>query len=153
MQSNDELTSEINRLTAEREALRAEVAQYRQGAQSEADAADEARRALTKAREVLKQLMEAFDSEVWVCHQCGHEEDTTDMDSAIYLREFLAHQPAPAAKREHILYRDGDSIDCIPESILDRNGQVALAMCTVCGKAEFELDGPCEPAPAVKGEE
>jgi hypothetical protein len=41
----------------------------------------------------------------------------------------------------HDLYKDGDT--GIPEQITDRNGQVELALCKRCGKAEIELSGPC----------
>lgn len=41
---------------------------------------------------------------------------------------------------DHALYEDGDAD--IPKGILDRNGQVVLAMCKKCHKAEIELDEP-----------
>lgn len=46
------------------------------------------------------------------------------------------------AKKEHTLYKDGDSN--IPEQILDRNGQVALSMCKKCRRAEIDLEEPCD---------
>ncbi len=42
---------------------------------------------------------------------------------------------------KHKLYKTGDTD--IPEGIKDRNGEVVLDMCKVCGKAESELDQPC----------
>jgi hypothetical protein len=48
-------------------------------------------------REVLLYLMQQFDAESWECRCCGHSEDCATMDSAIYLREYLASHPAPAA--------------------------------------------------------
>lgn len=44
--------------------------------------------------------------------------------------------------REHVLYetRDADR----PEQICDQNGEVVLALCRLCGKAECELDSECE---------
>lgn len=33
----------------------------------------------------------------------------------------------------------------IPEKIKDRNSDIALDMCVICGKAESELEGSCEP--------
>ena len=42
---------------------------------------------------------------------------------------------------EHDLYTDADKDK--PDAICDGNGQVALAMCKKCGKAEIELDEPC----------
>lgn len=45
-------------------------------------------------------------------------------------------------KVKHILYETGDP-DC-PKEILDSNGEVALAMCKLCGKGEIELEKPCK---------
>ncbi len=42
----------------------------------------------------------------------------------------------------HILYKKGD-VGC-PPAILDRNGDVALACCRICGKGEAELTEPCK---------
>ncbi len=48
----------------------------------------------------------------------------------------------------HELYKTGDR-DC-PEAILDRNGEVVLAMCRKCQKVEVELDAECtEPEQSV----
>lgn len=47
-------------------------------------------------REVLNYLMQQFDAENWECRRCGHSEDCATMDSAIYLREYLAKHPAQA---------------------------------------------------------
>lgn len=44
---------------------------------------------------------------------------------------------------DHLLYKDGDA--CIPDAIKDRNGQVVLSLCTVCGKGEAELVNRCDP--------
>jgi hypothetical protein len=41
-------------------------------------------------RAALLYLMQQFDSETWECPNCGHSEDTATMDSAYYLREYLA---------------------------------------------------------------
>ena len=46
-------------------------------------------------REALDYLMEAFDNEINICNVCGDESSTHLMDSAIYLREYLA-KPTPA---------------------------------------------------------
>jgi predicted RNA-binding Zn-ribbon protein involved in translation (DUF1610 family) len=46
----------------------------------------------------LRYLMGQFDSENWNCGQCGHSEPTADMDSAIWLRDWLANaQPVVTA--------------------------------------------------------
>jgi hypothetical protein len=42
---------------------------------------------------------------------------------------------------QHELYTDQD-IDR-PESICDQNGDVVLALCKRCGKAEVDLNQPC----------
>lgn len=47
-------------------------------------------------RDMLNYLMGAFNSEVHYCERCGHDEDTKDMDSASFLREYLAAAPAQA---------------------------------------------------------
>lgn len=48
-------------------------------------------------------------------------------------------------KQKHVLYKDGD--EGVPEQICDWNGQVVLAECKLCGKAESEL----EAAPNCEG--
>lgn len=50
------------------------------------------------------------------------------------LRDALA---APAKPCNHDLFKTGDSD--APEQVKDRNGEVVLAMCRKCGKAEAEL--------------
>lgn len=45
---------------------------------------------------------------------------------------------------KHVLYQQGD-LDS-PACIRDRNGDVVLGMCRICGKAEAQLDEPCQPA-------
>lgn len=44
-------------------------------------------------RAALLYLMQQFDAESWQCPQCGHAEDTATMDSAHYLRHYLAENP------------------------------------------------------------
>ena len=46
-------------------------------------------------RDALLYLMERFDSEESNCPVCGHSEATSNMDSANYLREYLAAATAP----------------------------------------------------------
>ena len=43
---------------------------------------------------------------------------------------------------EHVLYQKGDKN--IPSQLLDENGDVALSMCKICGKAESELIQECK---------
>lgn len=47
------------------------------------------------------------------------------------------------SNQQHELYMTGDAD--APDNIKDRNGWVALRMCRKCGKAEIDLDEPCEP--------
>lgn len=44
-------------------------------------------------------------------------------------------------KADHTLYKTGDAD--APPQIKDRNGEVVLDLCRVCGKGEAELDQPC----------
>ena len=46
---------------------------------------------------------------------------------------------------EHVLYETGDKD--VPDEIIDRNGEVCLALCKVCGGAEASLPTKC---PGVK---
>jgi hypothetical protein len=41
----------------------------------------------------------------------------------------------------HILYQNGDPQ--APEQIKDRNGEIVLRLCKLCGRAEIELSEPC----------
>lgn len=43
--------------------------------------------------------------------------------------------------KQHDLYKTGDPD--APDVIKDRNGEVVLEMCKVCGRAEIELSEPC----------
>lgn len=52
-----------------------------------------------------------------------------------------AKEKAAIMKNDHVLYQKTDPD--VPESILDQNGDVALALCRICGKGEIDLDGPC----------
>jgi hypothetical protein len=45
---------------------------------------------------------------------------------------------------KHVLYETGDT--GAPKQIIDRNGEVVLGLCKLCGKAEAELDGGCTDA-------
>lgn len=44
-------------------------------------------------RDMLDYLHDAFQSEVNVCDQCGHEEPTSTCDSASDLKDYLSHFP------------------------------------------------------------
>jgi hypothetical protein len=45
--------------------------------------------------------------------------------------------------RKHVLYKTGDAD--APDVIKDRNGEVVLGLCRVCGRGEIELEHPCTP--------
>lgn len=42
---------------------------------------------------------------------------------------------------KHVLFETGDAD--APEIIKDRNGEVVLGLCKICGKGEAELEQPC----------
>lgn len=45
-------------------------------------------------RDMLNYLMTAFDNEIANCERCGHAEPTKNMDSASFLRDYLAAAPS-----------------------------------------------------------
>lgn len=53
-------------------------------------------------------------------------------------------------KAEHLFYKTGDA--CLPPQITDRNGDVVLRMCRVCGAAEAELPSKCPGRPLTPKE-
>lgn len=58
-------------------------------------------------------------------------------------------QPFGGCPGQHDLWKDGDLF--IPEALKDRNGDVVLGQCKVCGAAEQELlDHPICPGPGNK---
>ena len=59
------------------------------------------------------------------------------------LRQYVREQSHPVPEG-HELYETGD--EDAPDSIKDRNGDVALEMCKRCGRAESELSEPCHKA-------
>lgn len=50
---------------------------------------DKAADQLVECYSALNYLMQCFDMETWQCPQCGHAEQTKDMDSAYWLREWF----------------------------------------------------------------
>lgn len=70
----------------------------------------------------------------------GSEQTEEDLKEQLQIIGTRASLEVHAAETEcnHQLYKDGD-VD-IPDAIKDRNGQVVLDMCKVCGKAEAELN-------------
>ncbi|WP_416819977.1 hypothetical protein [Delftia tsuruhatensis] len=65
------------------------------------------------------------------------EADEAKLLDALKNSQPMGIEPAPAGPGGHVLYGDWDKD--APASIRDRNGQVCLALCRVCGKAEAEL--------------
>jgi hypothetical protein len=53
-----------------------------------------------------------------------------------------------ASSQSHQLYQTGDPD--APDAVRDRNGDVVLSMCKVCGKAEVELSEPCVAQPRAE---
>lgn len=45
------------------------------------------------------------------------------------------------AYNDHTLYEKGDA--GVPNQIKDRNGDIVLGLCKICGKGEVELEGSC----------
>lgn len=78
----------------------------------------------------------------WIEHHKGGDnlcwEDPGGTKTPLYaaLRAALARQDEPVACA-HDIYKTGDQ--GVPPQILDKNGEVVLAMCKKCGKAESEL--------------
>ena len=64
-----------------------------------------------------------------------------NLDAYIARHKAIAAAPAPEAEMGAVpacqFYKTGDQD--APKSILDRNGEVVLSMCKVCGKAEGEI--------------
>lgn len=55
----------------------------------------------------------------------------------------LHHRRYPDPRMVHRLWETGDIR--LPDSIVDGNGEVVLALCKDCGRAESELSEPCAP--------
>lgn len=90
------------------------------------------RRALTLARDSAEVSPPDIDDRAYWAHEL-----------AVFDRAYGELAP----QQPHVLFKTGDAD--APAQILDRNGEVALACCKVCGKAEAELtDVECPPDPA-----
>lgn len=114
----------------------------------------------------LPALINTFGNTESVRQQQIHQEQayTSKMGAAanLYHASFSHAHPLPAqwqwsevwkvmnaaesivkATQTHVLYEKGD-IDA-PDVIKDRNGDITLGLCKVCGKGEAELSEPCVP--------
>lgn len=65
-------------------------------------------------------------------------------DLARQAHYYLKTQRHYAEQHTHDLYKTGDKN--APPSILDRNGEVVLGLCKLCGMGEAELVEPCTPS-------
>jgi hypothetical protein len=86
-------------------------------------------------------IVEPGDSRVFVTHQtcpfCG-----INTDSPCHVPPAGPCEQAIVAVNNHVLFTDNDAAR--PDAICDRNGQVVLGLCKVCGKADAELESPCK---------
>ena len=73
-------------------------------------------------------------------------------DDLPYVRAHVAKQfeRELAALRRHDLYKTGDA--GLPETIIDRNGEVVLGLCKRCGKGEADLAEACTPHNSHSGD-
>lgn len=92
----------------------------------------------------------------WGCMECGWSEyekyDLSDGKSPVQadgsvIDQYGGLHPTASSMAKayrmaedcaHILYKTGDAD--APNSIKDRNGEVVLDLCRLCGRAETELD-------------
>lgn len=47
----------------------------------------------------------------------------------------------PTPLQPHVFYKTGDAD--VPEQVTDRNGEVVLQLCRVCGQTEVEIEPSC----------
>lgn len=78
-------------------------------------------------RDMLEYLHEAFQSQVNVCDQCGHEEPTSTCDSALDLNAYLGHFTTPpqpiydeAAEQEAF-----EAVNPMPDQVMKFKGGYA----------------------------
>lgn len=101
---------------------------------------------ITILRELLRQVLYPLDLAQALTQKSSHH--GTTLSAYSQLRTLL---DAPAVELcSHVFYTNADADR--PAQICDRNGEVALAMCKLCGKAESELTAPQaqQPRKAVK---
>ena len=79
----------------------------------------------------------------WEGKDTSSYDDRQASADALTVLKFIEQSQLPPAAR-HDLYTTGD--ENAPDSIKDRNGEVVLGLCKVCGKAESELSEPCSRA-------
>ena len=71
-------------------------------------------------------------------------------DAQVIALEALTQRPAAQAGCNHVLYETTDADR--PKEICDQNGEVVLAMCKLCRKAEVELEDAQQATPEPVGE-
>src|ERR1700757_4904925 len=84
---------------------------------------------------ITKQLLDTAH-QIWAAAQLAPNETITDGVNRIYFNLVsLQHE------NQHVIYKQGD-MDA-PDSIKDRNGDIVLDLCKICGKGKVELMEPC----------
>lgn len=78
------------------------------------------------------------DNRKWVRAQCSCGWSDEGLPAKVYGKVAGHDLDVPS---KHTLYKTGDKD--APDIIKDRNGEVVLGLCKVCGKAERELEQPC----------
>lgn len=71
-------------------------------------------------------------------------------DAQVIALEALTQRPAAQEPCQHVLYETTDADR--PTEICDRNGEVVLAMCKLCRKAEVELEDAQRATPEPVGD-
>lgn len=104
----------------------------------------------------LDSVLELFIKKFGEWPGCGERESIWMRELRAFRAGYAAHsatletlQAAQPVESKHYLYKDGDNN--VPSTLLDRNGQIVLSMCRICGKAEGELSESCEQAGEPKG--
>lgn len=89
-------------------------------------------------REALIYLMDRFDTEEWEC-RCGRTESTKDMDSAIFLREYLhIHPSSPDVVRDADLLAFHDYFRDRCEALFNAFGMEAIDLYNAAAMAARE---------------
>jgi hypothetical protein len=90
----------------------------------------------------------ATDSEIiFTCIKCEQNytipEPTDECPVCGWSRKPAAPPYVAPGPQQHVLYETSDAD--APDVIKDRNGEVVLGLCRVCGRGEIELSEPCGP--------
>ena len=96
MIQNPKIAGHVLRLGVDCEWMAEDVREYIEELEKQLAERDAA---LARCVEALNYLMDRFDNEMWNCPACGHAEETSTMDSAFYLRDWLKTNSLPAASQ------------------------------------------------------